>query len=182
MFKISEKLFEFVITLPLTFIALVCFDIFTQSPVFAFQMQIFLSDDPVRIRSSFSSKYSGYLYTGGNRQAQFIGKVWVDNVKSLRPNFTSQMMALLSSPADTNLYKDVWWVHNYYFKDYTAWPRQKDLSDIGSLVSPYTDFIPFTYYGRLHKWLKVQCIKSQSIVAEGKQNYYHPLSVSVKAH
>ena len=62
---------------------------------------------------------------------------------------------------------------------YSAWPRQKDLSDISSLVSPST--IPFE---ELHKRLKVQCIESQSIVVEGKQNYFHPLSVSaaVKAH
>ncbi len=36
--------------------------------------------------------------------------------------------------------------------------------------------------GRLHKRLKVACIESQSIMVEDKQNYYHPLPVSVKAH
>ncbi len=30
--------------------------------------------------------------------------------------------------------------------------------------------------------IQVACIESQSIVVEDKQNYYHPLPVSVKAH
>ncbi len=42
------------------------------------------------------------------------------------------------------------------------------------------------HYERLHKRLKssiqVACIESQSFVVEDKQNYYHPLPVSVKAH
>ncbi len=36
--------------------------------------------------------------------------------------------------------------------------------------------------GRLHKRLNLACIESQSIGVEDKQNYYHPLPVSVKAH
>ncbi len=67
---------------------------------------------------------------------------------------------------------------------YSAVPQQKDLVTLAPLCL-------FQLYhlhnGRLHKLevkrsIQVACIESQSIVVEDKQNYYHPLSVSVKAH